>query len=610
MEEIRFFFPSLFIASARALVPVIHLNDLLLLGSRVYKIHEHSMGFVIGMVSSFPRSESPVIHPAPSFTKMLRNIRNLCLAPFLLLLIWINAAAAIRDRPRRPFLATLIPPDAAFNCTQRTYSQTLDHFNASNSVKFNQRIYVCDGFYPKSRTLAAEKGNIFLFLGNESPLDSITQPIVFENAARKMALIVEIEHRYYGLTQPFVLNGSSFVVPTENYRYLSIEQVLADSKAVLNSIKSEYNVPTRVPTVVIGGSYGGQLAAYHRVADPEAYQAAIAASAPVDFVYNTEVFSARYMDFHLKLAEAFDAMGGIGCRASFRGAMDYIASTATNSTARESLATDLGLCDAPTILESPSTIPSLLGFIYDMLVMAGQVNDQIGYQNFISSQCALYTATLSTTSSIGRALQATYRVYNASSPSDCLLFDPSYTTLSNPFLYPTNPAYNYQCCTQGAINSFAIPSNGTSSVLLPSYSAPLSLLESDCTTTFGPGVPALRVPNLLANFSALLNATGQIVFTAGSLDHWSAGGPLAPIEGIKMRVVIYENGSHCTDSHSWNWNNTAEPRSYRIKRAEAIDLASIWMEEFRGRIPNGALKVGRRWVGLAAVVLGMVLGLF
>jgi hypothetical protein len=46
--------------------------------------------------------------------------------------------------------------------------------------------------------LQKRSGNVIVFLGNESPLGIPKQPIVFENARRLNALVVLVEHRYYG----------------------------------------------------------------------------------------------------------------------------------------------------------------------------------------------------------------------------------------------------------------------------------------------------------------------------------------------------------------------------------------------------------------------------
>jgi hypothetical protein len=49
--------------------------------------------------------------------------------------------------------------------------------------------------------LQRELGNVVVFLGNEGPLGIPQQPIVFENARRLNALVVLVEHRYYGEQQ-------------------------------------------------------------------------------------------------------------------------------------------------------------------------------------------------------------------------------------------------------------------------------------------------------------------------------------------------------------------------------------------------------------------------
>jgi hypothetical protein len=43
--------------------------------------------------------------------------------------------------------------------------------------------------------LQAQQGSIIVFLGNESPLGTPSQPIVFEQARAMKALVLEVEHR-------------------------------------------------------------------------------------------------------------------------------------------------------------------------------------------------------------------------------------------------------------------------------------------------------------------------------------------------------------------------------------------------------------------------------
>jgi hypothetical protein len=44
-------------------------------------------------------------------------------------------------------------------------------------------------------TLQAQQGSIIVFLGNESPLGTPAQPIVFEQARAMNALVLQVEHR-------------------------------------------------------------------------------------------------------------------------------------------------------------------------------------------------------------------------------------------------------------------------------------------------------------------------------------------------------------------------------------------------------------------------------
>lgn len=52
------------------------------------------------------------------------------------------------------------------------------------------------------------------------------------------------------------------LLTTAQYKYLTIQQVIEDTAAVLAFVRKERSVPAAVPAVVIGGSYGEHFAAY------------------------------------------------------------------------------------------------------------------------------------------------------------------------------------------------------------------------------------------------------------------------------------------------------------------------------------------------------------
>ena len=66
-----------------------------------------------------------------------------------------------------------------------------------------------------------------------------------------------------------------------NKTFLSVEQALADHAAAAAAIREKYGVASSAATVGFGGSYGGMLATWLRLARPDAIDGAIAASAPV-----------------------------------------------------------------------------------------------------------------------------------------------------------------------------------------------------------------------------------------------------------------------------------------------------------------------------------------
>lgn len=57
---------------------------------------------------------------------------------------------------------------------------------------------------------------------------------------------------------PFELPDNATQLPTAQYKWLTIEQVLEDNSAVVAALRRAMRVPAKVPAMAIGGSYGGQ----------------------------------------------------------------------------------------------------------------------------------------------------------------------------------------------------------------------------------------------------------------------------------------------------------------------------------------------------------------
>ncbi|KAM6550118.1 hypothetical protein CsatB_021794 [Cannabis sativa] len=159
------------------------------------------------------------------------------------------------------------------------YKQTLDHFNyrPESYSTFEQRYLVNSKYWNNNNKL----GPIFAYLGAEEPIDQDIPTIGFltDNAPSFKALIVFIEHRYYGKSIPFGSREEA-LSNASTLGYFNSAQALTDYANILLHIKSTYQAPNS-PIIVIGGSYGGMLASWFRLKYPHIALGALASSAPI-----------------------------------------------------------------------------------------------------------------------------------------------------------------------------------------------------------------------------------------------------------------------------------------------------------------------------------------
>ncbi|KAF0744030.1 hypothetical protein Ae201684P_003820 [Aphanomyces euteiches] len=102
-------------------------------------------------------------------------------------------------------------------------------------------------------------------------------------------MLVALEHRYYGSSQP-VPDWSK-----ANLKYLSSEQALADITTFQDYFIKQKQLSTSSPWVAFGGSYSGSLAAWLKLKYPTRFVGSVASSAPIqarsDFSAYSDVVS-------------------------------------------------------------------------------------------------------------------------------------------------------------------------------------------------------------------------------------------------------------------------------------------------------------------------------
>jgi len=204
------------------------------------------------------------------------------------------------------------------------YNQTLDHFNRQNDGTFAQRYFVLSAYY---------KGHgspVFAYCGGEQ--GDLYQEwdrygFVLELAKDVGALVIYMEHRFFGYSAPF--GSQSFARGPHRLGLLSVEQSLEDYATILREYKQGGHILT------FGGSLSGSLAALMRVRYPALVDMAYASSAPV---MGYPGFADQYA-WRARVTDNWAHYGGKDCPQLVRNGFRVVSEAlAGNKVAAESLA--------------------------------------------------------------------------------------------------------------------------------------------------------------------------------------------------------------------------------------------------------------------------------
>ncbi|CAJ0584993.1 unnamed protein product, partial [Mesorhabditis spiculigera] len=157
-----------------------------------------------------------------------------------------------------------------------TFTQKVCHFNPNNTQTWQQFYFYNYKFQPNFQN--ATNNVAFLMIGGEGPESDVwstREDIPYMQwAAKHKAAVFDLEHRFYGQSQPFKTQS------VDNLKYLSSRQALEDIADFIRFINKQ-NGWTGTKWVVFGGSYSGALAAWFRQLHPELAIGAVGSSGPV-----------------------------------------------------------------------------------------------------------------------------------------------------------------------------------------------------------------------------------------------------------------------------------------------------------------------------------------
>lgn len=450
------------------------------------------------------------------------QLRNFCLA-----IGFFTASSAFADAKQfyaeRKMMHTMLL-DTSIVQTQN-YQQKTDHFSEEDTRTFKQRYYV------DSSLASGPNAPVFFYICGESTCQSsvLSSGLIRKLAEEHHAHLVALEHRYYGLSQPFA------DLSTEHLKFLSTEQAIEDLASFQRSFAKQNKLTGK--WIALGGSYPGSLSAYYRSKHPELVIGSLASSAPVKA---KEDFS-EY-DAHIT------KVAGDACADKMRSVVSYAESILNDESALVTLKNSFGASDVKDKID-------FLYVIADVGAFAVQYGMRDEFCNKLTSSSNTVTAYGSFAKSIFSRFGLTAVSLTAQSAES---LDPaSYLSAFG------MRQWLYQSCTEYGYWQNASQEQGTS---VRSSKINLNYHRGLCKRLFGQTTPVNTNKINEHFFKPLLGPeTSSIVFTNGEQDPWSnlSISTDDPADSdIKLSVIA--GGAHCDDLASPRSTDSTSLKAARL----------------------------------------------
>ncbi|XP_052012585.1 thymus-specific serine protease [Apodemus sylvaticus] len=445
--------------------------------------------------------------------------------------------------------------------------QPLDPFNASDRRTFLQRYWVND------QHRIGQDVPVFLHIGGEGGLGpgSVTAGHPAALASAWGALVISLEHRFYGLSVPAGGLDAALL------RYLSSRHALADVASARQALSALLNVSSSSPWICFGGSYAGSLAAWTRLKFPHLVFAAVASSAPLSAVVD---FSAYNRVVARSLTQV--AIGGsLECLAAASAAFAEVerllrAGRAAQAVLRE----ELGACGSLDLLEDQA---ELLGALQALVGGTVQYDGQEGAPLSVRQLCGLLLGSRGNRShstpylGLRRAVQIVLR----SMGQKCLSYSRAETVAqlgnTEPRVFGVGDRqWLYQTCTEFGFyvtcESLQCPFSQ-----LPALPFQLEL----CERVFGlsPASVAQSVAQTNAYYGGQSPGATQVLFVNGDVDPWqvlSVTQDLGPSEP----ALLIPSASHCLDMAPLR---PSDSPSVRLGRQKIFQQLQDWLRDVKIR---------------------------
>ncbi|ESL11974.1 serine carboxypeptidase S28 [Trypanosoma rangeli SC58] len=408
------------------------------------------------------------------------------------------------------------------------YEQRVDHTDAAAGT-FRQRWWVDRSFWD------SDSGPAVLYVNGEGPASSSPRGFLEQYCSTIGAIIISLEHRYYGESLPAPLTNRSML------KYLTVENALADLQAFKRYAEKTV-VGKKVKWLIVGGSYAGALSAWARATYPEDFDAAWSSSGVVNAIFDYNAF-----DGHL-----LDVLPG-ACAAAIRTVFDAFSEAYDDPKRRGPMMQTFGTpsyftkADMAWMLADGSALAVQYGLKDKLCAWMQPVQRQDPFKQYADLIRLLWGADF------------TKMCYYS---TECL------SNASYSYLWDSDYTWAYQCCSQLAFWQTSYPGSLRLEDITTSY------FIHQCRAAFGEVIFPDTYAFNAVHGGAHPTAT-RVVATQGSDDPWLPAGVTHTQSAEYPEVTAQCNGcGHCGDLGSFSRD---EPPSLTAQRRVLVKYLNAWL---------------------------------
>ncbi|KQK16822.1 lysosomal Pro-X carboxypeptidase [Brachypodium distachyon] len=471
-----------------------------------------------------------------------------------------KAAPEPEKKTKNPFRAHYFP-------------QELDHFTFTPNASriFYQKYLVNDTFWRKptgkGRGAAAAPGPVFVYTGNEGDIEwfATNSGFLFDIAPKFSALLVFIEHRFYGESKPF---GNESYGSAATLGYLTSTQALADFAVLITSLKHNLSAPV-APVVVFGGSYGGMLASWFRLKYPHVAMGALASSAPIlqfdDITPWSSFYDAASQDFKSESKNCFSVIKAV---------WDVLDERGSNDKGLLQLSKTFRAC------KTVKYVDSLSNWLWTAFVYTAMV-DYPTPANFlmnlpaypVKEMCKIIDAFPPGADIVDKAFSAASLYYNYTGDQKCFDVEGG----DDPHGLS---GWGWQACTE-----MVMPMTVSNKSMFPPSSFSYEEKSEGCLASYGvrPRMHWITTEYGGHKIDKVLKRFGSnIIFSNGMRDPWSRGGVLKNISSSIIALVT-EKGAHHLDFRTATKD---DPDWVIEQRRQEVEIIQGWIDQYNKDIAH------------------------